>query len=253
MSLKDTLKSTGISALTGLADAVIEFGKSALHSVMPDDYEHYLCSFELYDSKQERIGFLSFVVMPDQITESHSPIQSITKTHSGIVTTFNKTFSPINITIAGTFGKKFRIVSNYKDPGSKLFTNVGGYFNFNLNIGSVLNIGSGLNVGLKSGYGLTKVLKNIIQLANNTDKYGKPHLLIFNNYAFNTSYVVNPMNFQFHQGYENNMIWHYSINMTAVGNKPRKVMRHMGELLGSVASNSISNGLTKVINNMIGF
>ena len=118
MSFKDTLKSAGSTALSGLVDAAIDFGKSALHALMPDDYEYYLCSFELYDSKMDKKGFLSFVVMPDQITESHSPIQSITKTHSGIVTTFNSTFSPVNITISGTFGKKFRIVSNYKDPGS---------------------------------------------------------------------------------------------------------------------------------------
>ena len=238
MSLKDTLKSAGTSSLI---NAVIDFGKSALHSVMPDDYEYYLCSFELYDSKMNKKGFLSFVVMPDQITESHSPIQSVTKTHSGIVTTFNDSFSPVNITISGTFGKKFRIVSNYKDPGSKR----GGFFS--------LNIGKAFSLGVKSGYGLTKILKNIIHIANKLDEYGKPYFLIFNNYAFNTSYVVNPTNFQFHQGYENNMIWYYSINMTAVGNKPKKIMKHTGKLLGSVASNAISNGLTNIINNMIGF
>ena len=247
MSFKDTLKSAGSTALGGLVDAAIDFGKSALHALMPDDYEYYLCSFELYDSKMDKKGFLSFVVMPDQITESHSPIQSITKTHSGIVTTFNSTFSPVNITISGTFGKKFRIVSNYKDPGSKQFKSSSGKFSLNLNIGSAFSL------GMKSGYGLTKILNNIIQCANKIDDYGKPYFLIFNNYALNTSYIVNPMNFQFHQGYENNMIWYYSINMTAVGNKPHKAMNHMGTLLGSVASNSISNGLTNVITNMIGF
>lgn len=247
MSLKSTMKSTGSTALGGLVDAATDFGKSAIHAVMPDDYEYYLCSFELYDSKMDKKGFLSFVVMPDQITESHAPIQSITKTHSGIVTVFNETFSPINIAISGTFGKKFRIVSNYKDPGSKTGKSGNGYFGLNLNIGSAFS------VGMKSGYGLTKILKNIIHLANKTDDYRKPHFLIFNNYAFNTSYVVNPMNFQFHQGYENNMMWYYSINMTAVGNKPRKAMNHVGTLLGSVASNSISNRLTNIVTNMIGF
>lgn len=248
MSLKSTLKSTGSTALEGLVNTAVNFGKSALHAVMPDDYEYYLCSFELYDSQMDKKGFLSFVVMPEQITESHSPIQTITKTHSGIITTFNETFSPINITISGTFGKKFRIVSNYKDPGSKTGKSGNGYFSLNLNMGS-----GAFSIGMKSGYGLTKILKNIINLANKTDDYNRPYFLIFNNYAFNTSYVVNPTNFQFHQGYENNMMWYYSINMTAVGNKPSKAKNHIGDLLSSVASNSISNGLTNIITNMIGF
>ena len=46
MSFKDTLKSAGSTALSGLVDAAIDFGKSALHALMPDDYEYYLCSFE---------------------------------------------------------------------------------------------------------------------------------------------------------------------------------------------------------------
>lgn len=247
MSLQDRLKSTGTLSLQRLIDATIDFGKSAVHALMPDDYEYYLCSFELYNSKMDRKGFLSFVVMPDQITESYSPIQSIIKTNSGIVTTINNTFSPVNITISGTFGKKFRLVSNYKDPGSKQFKGGGGKFSLNLNLGSKFS------VGVKSGYGLTKILNNILQHANKTDEYGKPYFLIFNNYAFNTSYVINPMNFQFHQGYENNMIWYYSINMTAVGFKPRKATNHVGRLLGSVPSNSISNGLTDIVSRMIGF
>lgn len=245
MSLRDTIKNTSIK--NGIVDAAIQFGKSALHTVMPDDYEYYLCSFELYDSKMNKKGFLSFVVMPDQITESYSPIQSVVKTNSGIVTTFNETFSPINITISGTFGKKFRIVSNYIDPGSKQLRSGGGNFSLNLNVGNAFNI------GMKSGYGLTKILSNILQSSTETDNFGQPYFLIFNNYAFNTSYIVNVTNFQFNQGYENNMIWYYSINMTAVGHKPRNKTNHISKFLGSVASNSISNGLTNIITNMIGF
>lgn len=244
MDIKEKWKSVGKGALNGLMDSVISVGKGAVHAMMPDDYEYYLCSFELYDSNLERKGFLSFVVMPDQITENYSPIQSVTKTHSGIVTTFNSSFAPVNITISGTFGRKFRLVSNYKDPSDRK----NGLMRLNLNLGEAFG-----SVGIKSGYGLTKILKNILECANKTDDLGKPYLLIFNNYAFNTSYIVNPSNFQFHQGYDNNMIWYYSINMTAVGNKPHKAFNHVGTLLGSVAANSISNGLTNVITNMIGF
>lgn len=57
MSLQDRLKSTGTLSLQRLIDATIDFGKSAVHALMPDDYEYYLCSFELYNSKMDRKGF----------------------------------------------------------------------------------------------------------------------------------------------------------------------------------------------------
>lgn len=247
MSFKGQMEKIGKSGLNNLVsstmNAVIDFGKSAVHALMPDDYEYYLCSLELYDSDYNKVGFLSFVVMPDQISENHVPIQTITKTHGGIVTTFNPTFAPIDITLAGTFGKKFRLISDYKDPTHKK----SGFLN--INFGKLLNV----NMGVKSGYGLTKILDHILKTANTLDDNGRPYFLCFNNYAFNTSYIVNVMNYNFSQSYEQNMIWFYQISLRAVGEKPKKVGNKMGSLLGSVASNSIANGLTKVITGMVGF
>lgn len=225
-------------------DSVLKVGKSALHALIPDDYEYYLCSLELYDSDFNKEGFLSFVVMPDQISESHTPIQTMTKTHGGIVTTFNPTFAPIDISFSGTFGKKFRMVTNaVQDPSKKSGGNI-----LNINFGKIGNLG----VGVKSGYGLTKVLESILSKSNSTDYKGKPYFLVFNNYAFNTSYLVNVVNFQFTQSYEQNMIWYYNVALKAVSRKPNKT-KEKRNLLKNVAFNSISNGLTKTINNMIGF
>lgn len=222
-------------------NAVENYGKSAVHALIPDDYEYYLCSFELYNSAKERKGFLSFVVMPDQMVENHSPVQTLVKTHGGIVTVFNPSFAPIDISISGTFGRKWRFISDYQDPTK----DKSGFFN--LNIGSFLNT----NIGVKSGYGLTKLLEKMVKTAEGVDGNGKPYFMIFNNYAFNTAYMVNITHYSFSQSYDQNMIWRYNITMKAVGNKPQ-ITSSKKNLLSTVASNSIANGLTNIVSGMIG-
>lgn len=247
MSLLGQIENIGSKALnvttTQLMNALITVGKSAVHTIIPDEYEYYLCSLELYDSVHTKVGYISFVIMPDQISESHSPIQNIVKTHGGIVTVINPTFAPIDISLTGTFGRKWRLVSNYKDPTKKRsdFSN--------LNSGKMLN----MSIGVKSGYGLTKVLEKILNESSNLDSLGKPHTLIFNNYAFNTSYVVNVMNFSFSQSTEQNMVWAYSVSLRAVGHKPIYTKETAGGFLGKVASNAIAGGLTKLCTSMLGY
>lgn len=233
-----------LNVATGqLMNALVTVGKSAVHTLIPDEYEYYLCSLELYNSEHTKVGYISFVVMPDQIAESHSPIQNIVKTHGGIVTVINPTFAPIDISLSGTFGRKWRLVSNYKDPTK----NKSGFMN--LNFGKLLN----MSLGVKSGYGLTKILEKILKEANNLDSSGKPYTLVFNNYAFNTSYVVNVMNFSFSQSTEQNMMWVYSVSLRAVGNKPIYTKETVGGFLGKVASNAIAGGLTKLCTSMLGY
>jgi hypothetical protein len=222
-------------AISATRSTIVETGKAALHAMAPNDYEYYLCSLELYDSSLQKVGFLSFVVMPNQIIENHTPIQTITKTHGGIVTTFNQSFNPIDINISGTFGKKFRLVNGLQDP-------------IDLSVGKI----NKSKVGTKSGYGLIKVLEHILKESNKTDALGKPTILIFNNYAFNTHYVVEVTGYTFQQSYEQNMMWNYQINMRAVGYKPTKLATSTADFLKQVASNSISNGLNTMINKMAG-
>ena len=238
MSLLRHIGNIGGRLLNGtteqLMNAIVTVGKSAVHTIIPDEYEYYLCSLELYDSMRTKVGYISFVVMPDQISENHSPIQNIIKTQGGIVTVINPTFAPIDISIAGTFGRKWRLVSNYKDPTK----NKSGFMS--LNFGKMLN----MSLEVKSGYGLTKVLEKILNESIGLDSLGKPYTLVFNNYAFNTSYVVNVINFNFSQSIEQNMMWTYAVSLRAVGYKPIYTKETAGGFLGKVASNSIAEGLT---------
>lgn len=243
-------KSTLNGAISATRGALMETGRAALHATAPDDYEYYLCSFELFNSSMEKVGFISFVVMPNQIVESYSPIQVITKTHGSVITIFNPSFNPFDISLSGTFGKKFRIVKGLKDPG-EVDKKTAGNLALNLLVGKMSNI-SGTALGAKSGYGLTKVLQHILAASHGVDELGKPYILVFNNYAFNSHFVVNVVNYQFQQSYEQNMLWNYNINLKAVGYKPIAISSTMSDFLSYVAANSISNGVNNLINKMTG-
>lgn len=243
-------KSTLNGAISATRGALMETGRAALHATAPDDYEYYLCSFELFNSSMEKVGFISFVVMPNQIVESYSPIQVITKTHGSVITIFNPSFNPFDISLSGTFGKKFRIVKGLKDPG-EVDKKTAGNLALDLLVGKMSNI-SGTALGAKSGYGLTKVLQHILAASHGVDELGKPYILVFNNYAFNSHFVVNVVNYQFQQSYEQNMLWNYNINLKAVGYKPIAISSTMSDFLSYVAANSISNGVNNLINKMTG-
>lgn len=250
----NTVKKATLNNASNIANrtlgAVVEVGRSALHAVAPNDIEYYLCSLELIDSDLNRQGFISFVVMPDQISENHQPIQTVTKTHQGIVTTFNDSWAPVDISCAGTFGRKFRIVSGMKEAGDGSKTTS----LLNLNLGKIkgFNLGS-IDMGVKSGFGLTKLLENILYTSTQTASNGKPYFLIFKNYSFNTQYVVDVVSYSFQQSVANNMMWNYQFQLRGVAKDIHiNTKDNLLNKLKSVAANAISNGLTKVITHMVG-
>lgn len=230
------------STVSNSLNAAMTIGKAALHAMAPDNYEYYMCSLELIDCSGNQVGFISFVVMPNNITESTTPIQTQTKTKNGMVTLFNDSFAPVNISLQGTFGRKFKIVTDMVDPSEK------GKNFFNGNIGKIV----GIEIAVKSGYGLTRVLQYILKKTNELDTQGRPYILLFNNYSFNSSYVVDVMSYSFNQSIENNMLWFYELQLKAIapGSAVRSSKQNNAQLLKVVASNAIAQGLTNVINDV---
>lgn len=242
MSLKEQVinvsKNAANSSISNALNATLSIGKAAMHMLAPDNYEYYMCSLELINYSKEQIGFISFIVMPNNISESRMPIQTQVKTNNGIVTLFNDSFSPVSISLQGTFGRRFRIVTGLTDPSeNKRF--------FDGNLGKVM----GFNTMVKSGYGLTKILKFILDKANEVDKEDRPYLLIFRNYALNTSYVVDVINYTLSQSQENNMIWYYSVQLKAIapGSAVTTKKENNAQLLRTVASNAIAQGLGNIV------
>lgn len=245
MSLKTIMKSQGTNVAQQLIDTALNVGKAAIHAAMPDDFEYYLCSLELVNHKDERKGFLSFSVMPEQISESYTPIQTMIKTHNAVVTLFNDSFAPVDINIAGTFGRKIRLLLNYKDP----WIQTGGRQFLALNFGKV----AGVDVGVKTGYGMTKVLQHILNVSSKTEaESGKPYYLKFYNYALNTAYLVDVVNYTVNQSMGSNMIWNYQMTLRAVAplSSFSNIGNKMKNLLPEVAANSVANGVTNIVNGM---
>lgn len=232
--------STVNSAVENARGALATFGKAALHTLAPDNFEYYMCSLELLDSSGNTKGFMTFVVMPNNILENKTQIATITKTNKGVSTLFNSTFVPRDISIQGTFGRKFRLLLGMKET-----ENVSTIPFFGGNMGfSVMDS----NVLIKTGYGLTKMLKNMVEASNKLDN-GNPCILIFNNYALNTHYVVEVMQDSYSQSIENNMLWYYSLEMKAVA--PASAVRNQKEqnskFLTTVASGAIAKGIDNIL------
>ena len=241
----------GGNTVNGLVTNVISMadtlGKAALHAIAPDNFEYYSCSLELLDGSKSSNGFMTFAVMPNNMMETKTQIATITKTNSGIVTNFNSTFIPRDISIQGTFGRKLRIILGNKEPAGDekkdtwYNTLGGGNLGFNIMDGEAM---------VKTGYGLTKFLKKMIDKAYTLDENGMPYVLIWTNYAFNTSYVVEILQSSFSQSLDNNMLWYYNLEMKAIAPSSSIKTENVKTYLTRVASNSIANSINDTLSNV---
>ena len=243
MDWSNVEKSSVNSIRENVISVVDTLGRAALHAMAPDNFEYYMCSLELLDSSKSTKGFMTFAVMPNNILETKTEIATINKTNRGIVTTFNSSFVPRDISIQGTFGRKLRLIIGAKEPsnGDKTwFGNLmsSGNLGFNMMGGGVL---------VKTGYGLTKMLKKIVDTAYTLDENGKPHTLIWTNYALNTSYVVEILQSSYSQTYENNMLWYYNLEMKAVAPASAIKTENFGGFMKGVAANSIGNAIKNLL------
>lgn len=233
---------TSLNSVVENARGVIQkVGKAGLHTLAPDNFEYYMCSLELLDSLGETKGFMTFPIMPNSIMENKTQIATLTKTNRGVVMTYNNSFVMRDISIQGTFGRRFRTIVGAKEVknGVAKFPILGGNLGFNFMSGGVM---------IKTGYGLTKMLKNMIEASTELDINKKPCILIFNNYALNTQYVVEVLQSSFSQSVENNMLWYYSLEMKAIAPASAvKVQKRNNSLLRNVASNAIASGIGNVL------
>ena len=204
-----------------------------------------MCSFELLDSKGSTVAFMNFLVMPNSISETEPKILEISKTNAGIVTMFNPSFAPKDISIQGTFGRKIRILAGIQDiPNQeKKIVNI-----LNGNLGfSVMQS----EVAVKTGFGLVNLLRRIIAKTTSVDDSGMPYVLIFNNYALNVSYVVEILQSSFSQNTENNMLWFYSLEMRAVAPASAVKTESVKTFMFNVSANAIAQGVQSVLSDSV--
>ena len=89
----------------------------------------------------------------------------------------------------------------------------------------------------------------MVEASTKLDDQGNPCILIFNNYALNTHYVVEVMQDSYSQSIENNMLWYYSLEMKAVA--PASAVKSQKEqnakFLTTVASGAIAKGIGNIL------
>jgi len=233
------LKRLGLGQLRALRESLAAVGGEALNMVAPDNFEYYRCAFELRDDNDNMVAYLLFDVLPNNIAEQKQPIISNVKTIGGFYTVVNDSFNPFNISIQGTFGRKLRLLTNSKEINTEvgfrklLSGNVGAFFDSEILI--------------KTGYGAIKMLQKIVECSHR-----EYYHLIFHNYTFNSHYYVNIMGFDFNISTENNFMWFYNVNMTAIGewydyrDKKEKVEDLVNNFLKTISNNGITNVLKDV-------
>lgn len=196
-------------------------GKSALSALYPNDFEVYICSLELVNSKGDTIDFFTFPISPESISKTEPKKTQIRQTAGGTTVLTSTVYVPEEINIRGNFGRNFKILLS-------LGTSLSGAA-FSLSAGKyALSQIMGKNtsalktppfdLGIKSGFGCIRMLKGIISKSNGVDENGLPFNLYFYNLAFGESYLVTipPSGITFSQNMAKNMIWEYNLNMTAI-------------------------------------
>lgn len=229
-------------AISTALNTVVELGKGALHATAPDNFEYYMCSFELFDSMHKSKGFLIFPVMPNNIMETKTNLKTVTKTVSETITLFNSSFAPRDISIQGTFGRKLRLLLGVQEV-----SDIGAGAGFSINIGNTK-----ITPLIKTGYGVMKVMEDIIDTADTLDASQRAHYLIFHNYALNTHYIVEVLQSSFSQSVENNMLWFYNIEMKAVA--PASSLSagfNVNSFIGGVANQALAGAASKVVNSVL--
>jgi hypothetical protein len=174
-------------------------GRSILHSLAPDDFEYYACTMMLIDSIGNIKQLFNFPVLPTSMQINKRPLVNIKKTARGYINQFSTSFSGDVISINGTFGRKFKLLTSNLNSKNKQSD-------------AVFDNGV-LDTKVKTGYGALKLLEKIIYSSTKLDDFGKPMRLYFYNFSFNEAFYIEVVNWSKQQSMENNIMWNFSIEM----------------------------------------
>lgn len=183
-------------------------GKSTLSAIYPNDFEFYLCAFELIEAGRT-IDYFVFPVQPSSIQKIEPTRTNVKVSMSGITVLKNSSIIPKEISIKGNFGRNFKILTMQGVAFSNTLFQKGA----GLTIGTPM-----FSTGIKTGYGAIKILQNMLNESNKISSTGKPRQLYFYNMALGESYLVTttPNGSTYSQTQDMNMIWQYSVNLSVL-------------------------------------
>lgn len=242
-----------ISYIDRVKEITKSIGGQALSSLYPNDFEWYMVSLELTDSKDNTIDYLTFPIMPDSITKTEPTRTNIKKSMAGVTVLSAPSYTPQEINLKGSFGRHFKILidsqPSIKNNAFNMSVTAGKYSLMDIKRKgrSISGIAfSNYNMNVKTGYGVIKILQAMISKSVGLDESGHPFRLYFYNMALGESYLVSipPSGVQFSQDLSRNMVWNYNITMMtlapleAVSNKDDKTL--FNKLLPSMVQTGVS-------------
>lgn len=221
-------------------------GKVGLNITNPNEFELYLCALEVTDEEFNTLQYFVFPVMPSSMDESQTFSSNVKKTLGGVVVINNSTFQPRDITLSGTFGRKFRILlgGDYTNFISS-FKTAAGKFAAKSVLGGVASL---FDDRIKTGYGCIKILEEIVGSANSVSDF-KTKRLILHNPAIGNSYLIKPQSLKLSQSQETNMIWSYSLSLKAIA--PLEAVMSSSKLQQQRVRLNVSGFLQKGVNNVV--
>lgn len=195
--------------------SLVSIGKMGLNIAHPREFELYMCALELVDEDMNTLQYFVFPTMPTNMDESQTFASNVKRTLGGVTVLSTPTFTSKDVVLAGTFGRKFRVLlgESYEEVIASFKTETGKVTGKSLWRG-VKNI---FDKRVKTGYGCIKILEEIVEEVNKIDpETKKARRLILHNPAIGNSYIVKPVSLKQSMSQETNMLWSYSLNLKAV-------------------------------------
>lgn len=209
-------------------------GESGLQAAHPNDFEYYLIGFELRQDSRLTDRFI-FPILPENIEMPKRKATMVKETFGGVVTLTTSKFVPFNITMSGSFGRRFKLLLNFvKEKGSDSFTNK-----------VREKFVNDFNSSAKTGYGLMKELERIFNKSVSLSADNRPYELIFYNLAFNEIYYVEFNEFTPQQNQTENRIWRYTVSLTATA--PANEMHNRTQREDLLRTNIFEDNLNNLV------
>lgn len=219
-------------------EALASTGRPIMGALFPDDFEVYMMTLELVDSMQNIVDYLSFPVLPDDITKPSPKNTNVKKTAGGVISLTTNTYIPEDITINGNFGRAFKVLVGREVISFKAF---GASVKKMIKGGKLENP---FDAKVKTGFGCTKILQGIIDKSVLLDEHNKPYKLFFHNPTLGESHLVESPLFTLRMDKNTtNRMWGYSLTFKTLA--PAGAIGTVGQssLLNTLALGALQKGI----------
>ena len=231
----------------------LEYSAAAtlLNTLYPRDFEAYMIAFELCDSRGKTLDYMTFPIMPNDITVDESMPVSIQNTFGGVSAVSANVYTSKNISINGSFGRNMKILSRSNNALGSLISalSISSRSTVERTYGLsqiIPHTEAELSKTFKTGYGCCKVLQSILNKAYDVDTWGAVNKLYFYNMALGESYLIKPINFKLNQNMSSNAIWNYSLQMQTIC--PLYLDKGNGSVIGRALNGVVNASLNGLLN-----